>query len=121
MTTIEVEENGVKAKIAKITSMDGDCDVSQRKGKVITLFDLKVRMDYEGNSYPAPAPWYSFLTKWVGAASETSDKTTGSITIPEVAHDSEESDYQVRDLIFSHSAPFAEVLYSLKSTDRIRL
>ena len=44
-------ENGdVSANVSKILSMDGDVDVSQRKGKVITLFDVKLQMEYEGNS-----------------------------------------------------------------------
>lgn len=42
------EEGEVSTKISKIVSMDGDVDVSQRKGKVITLFDVKVQMEYEG-------------------------------------------------------------------------
>lgn len=42
------EEGDVTAKVSKIMSMDGDVDVSQRKGKVITLFDVKLQMEYEG-------------------------------------------------------------------------
>ena len=38
----------MSAEISKITSMDGDVDVSQRKGKVITLFDVKLQLEYEG-------------------------------------------------------------------------
>lgn len=43
-----VEEEGVSAKVSKVSSMDGDVDVSQRKGKVITLFDVKVSLEYSG-------------------------------------------------------------------------
>ena len=45
---ISAEENGVTAKVDSLLSMDGDVDVSQRKGKVITLFDVKVRLEYSG-------------------------------------------------------------------------
>lgn len=45
---ISAEESEVSAKITKLTSMDGDVDVSQRKGKVITIFDVSVRLEYEG-------------------------------------------------------------------------
>lgn len=45
---ISAEDGEVSAKITKLTSMDGDVDVSQRKGKVITIFDVSVRLDYEG-------------------------------------------------------------------------
>lgn len=48
LTTISAEEDGVTAGIKKLLSMDGDVDVSQRKGKVITLFDVKLQLEYEG-------------------------------------------------------------------------
>lgn len=48
---ISAEENGVSAKVTKLTSMDGDVDVSQRKGKVITIFDVSLRLEYEGMRY----------------------------------------------------------------------
>lgn len=48
LSTISAEESGVTAKIDSVLSMDGDVDVSQRKGKVITLFDVKVRLEYSG-------------------------------------------------------------------------
>ena len=44
------EQGDVSANVSKILSMDGDVDVSQRKGKVITLFDVKLQMEYEGNN-----------------------------------------------------------------------
>lgn len=47
---ISAEENEVSAKVSKVMSMDGDVDVSQRKGKVITLFDVKVQLEYEGKT-----------------------------------------------------------------------
>ena len=45
---ISAEQGDVSAKVSKIISMDGDVDVSQRKGKVITLFDVKLQLEYEG-------------------------------------------------------------------------
>lgn len=48
LTPISAEEGGVTANIKKVVSMDGDVDVSQRKGKVITLFDVKLQLEYEG-------------------------------------------------------------------------
>lgn len=45
---VEAENGDVKAKISKIQSMDGDVDVSQRKGKVITIFDVKLVLEYSG-------------------------------------------------------------------------
>jgi activator of HSP90 ATPase len=48
LTKISAEEGDVNAKITKVISMDGDVDVSQRKGKVITIFDVKLVLEYSG-------------------------------------------------------------------------
>ncbi len=48
LTTTSAKEGDVSAKVSKIVSMDGDVDVSQRKGKVITLYDVKLQLEYEG-------------------------------------------------------------------------
>ena len=45
---IKAEENGVTAQLDKLVSMDGDVDVNQRKGKVITIFDVKLVLEYSG-------------------------------------------------------------------------
>ena len=45
---LSAEDGDVSARISKVQSMDGDVDVSQRKGKVITLFDVKLQLEYEG-------------------------------------------------------------------------
>lgn len=74
LKAIKVEENGVTAQLDKLVSMDGDVDVSQRKGKVITIYDVKLVIEYSGK------------TKDDGDVS-------GTITVPEVAHDTEENEY----------------------------
>ncbi len=45
---IHAEGGGVTARLDKIVSMEGDVDVSQRKGKVITIFDVKLVLEYTG-------------------------------------------------------------------------
>lgn len=50
LTKISAEEGEVTAKINKVVSMDGDVDVSQRKGKVITIYDVKLVLEYTGMS-----------------------------------------------------------------------
>lgn len=74
LTQISAEEDGVSAKIDKVVSMDGDVDVSQRKGKVITIFDVRVKLEYSGKN-------------------QEGEEASGTITIPEVAHDTEEDEY----------------------------
>ena len=46
---LEATDGDVTAKISGVQSMDGDVDVSQRKGKVITIFDVKLVLEYSGN------------------------------------------------------------------------
>lgn len=48
MTRIEAKKGDVEAKISKVQSMDGDVDVSQRKNKVITIFDVRLVLEYTG-------------------------------------------------------------------------
>jgi activator of HSP90 ATPase len=48
LTILEAQDGEVTAKISKVLSMDGDVDVSQRKGKVITIFDVKLVLEYSG-------------------------------------------------------------------------
>lgn len=48
LTKVEAKEGDVSAKISKVVSMDGDVDVAQRKGKVITIFDVKLTLEYTG-------------------------------------------------------------------------
>ncbi|OJD14457.1 hypothetical protein AJ78_05192 [Emergomyces pasteurianus Ep9510] len=85
LTTISAEEDGVTAQIKKVVSIDGDVDVSQRKGKVITLFDVKLQLEYEGKT-------------------SDDEDVSGSIKIPEVAHDTEEDEYVFDIGIYSESA-----------------
>lgn len=49
---LEAEQGDVTARISKLQSMSGDVDVSQRKGKVITIFDVKLVLEYSGTCSP---------------------------------------------------------------------
>ncbi|CAJ2505592.1 Uu.00g129860.m01.CDS01 [Anthostomella pinea] len=84
LTTISAEDGEVNAKIAKVASMDGDVDVSQRKGKVITIFDVKLVLEYSGSAPGAK-------------------DVSGTITVPEVAHDTEEGEFVFEIDIHSES------------------
>ncbi|KAI1318540.1 activator of Hsp90 ATPase [Xylariaceae sp. FL0255] len=74
LVQLSAEDGETTAKISKVLSMDGDVDVSQRKGKVITIFDVKLVLEYSGSAPDA-------------------DDVSGTITIPEVAHDTEEDEF----------------------------
>jgi len=79
---LSAEEDGVTAQITKLVSMDGDVEVSQRKGKVITIFDVVLQLEYEG---------------------KTADGTdvSGSIRVPECAYDTEPDEYVFEIDIYS--------------------
>lgn len=76
LTGVSAEEGDVNAKITKVISMDGDVDVNQRKGKVITIYDVKLVLEYSG-------------------AAPGEEDVSGTITVPEVAHDTEEDEFVV--------------------------
>ncbi|KAI0851161.1 activator of Hsp90 ATPase [Daldinia vernicosa] len=84
LTKISAEDGEVTAKINKVVSMDGDVDVSQRKGKVITIYDVKLVLEYSGS---APGE----------------ESVSGTITVPEVAHDTDEDDFVFEIDIYSES------------------
>lgn len=65
---VGIEKSGVK--LVKIEALEGDCEVCQRKGKVISLYDMKLVVEYE------------------------SATCKGTITVPEVMYDTEEDEYQ---------------------------
>ncbi|EXJ85641.1 hypothetical protein A1O1_06007 [Capronia coronata CBS 617.96] len=71
---VSAEENGVSAKITRLISMDGDVEVSQRKGKIITIYDVALQLEYEGKT-------------------EDGTDVSGSIKVPECAYDTEPDEY----------------------------
>ena len=95
-------EDGTSAEVSKILNMDGDVDVSQRKGKVITIFDVRLQLEFTGK-----VPVKAEKSDEAEEASQEGDtkEVSGTITIPEVAHDTEEDEYVVC-LILAHSDLF---------------
>lgn len=73
---VRAEKDGASAEVSKLLSQDGDVEVAQRKGKVITIFDLKLQLEYTGKT-------------------KDGEDVSGTITVPEVAHDTEEDEYVV--------------------------
>lgn len=87
---LKVEVSDPEVRISKVSSLEGDVEVSQRKGKVISLFDLKLALEFK-----------SF--------EEGVEVNSGTITIPELAYDSEADDLQ-----------FAITLFQDKDADALR-
>ncbi|OQO13466.1 hypothetical protein B0A48_01694 [Cryoendolithus antarcticus] len=94
---LSTEKDGNSAEISKVLSMEGDVDVSQRKGKVITIFDVRLQLEYIGK--------VKVKSKTEGEEEGTDTKeVSGTVTIPEVAHDTEEDEYVFEVEIYSEDA-----------------
>ncbi|KIM48677.1 hypothetical protein M413DRAFT_437859 [Hebeloma cylindrosporum] len=66
--TVAGDSEGEVVGISSVTEVDGDIELGQRKSKLITIFDCKVVM------------------KWEGTASDGT-AVKGTLTIPEVSHE----------------------------------
>ena len=88
------KEDGTSAEVSKVLSMDGDVDVSQRKGKVITIFDVRLQLEFTGKVPVKAEKKEEGEYDEASQAGDTKD-VSGTITIPEVAHDTEEDEYVV--------------------------
>ena len=110
------KEDGTSAEVSKVLSMEGDVDVSQRKGKVITIFDIRLQLEYIGK-VPTKGEKKEVEGGEDAEASQEGDTkdVSGTITIPEVAHDTEEDEYVVR----VHPAPNIEVIDTVRLTFRL--
>ncbi|XXZ98379.1 hypothetical protein QA089_000875 [Meyerozyma guilliermondii] len=69
------ESGDLKFVLDNVVSISGDCDVTQRKGKVLCIYDMKLEFSIAGTS-----------------ASEE-DKFSATIVVPEFVHDQDEDDY----------------------------
>lgn len=78
--------------------MTGDVDVSQRKGKVITLFDVELKLAWEGISNVI---LFMSASSFSEGKIRNGETVSGSISVPEVAHDTEEDEYVVCSLYSS--------------------
>ncbi|WRT66256.1 uncharacterized protein IL334_003209 [Kwoniella shivajii] len=97
---LKVEDGPSNAEIVDVTSVTGDCDLGQRKGKILTIYDLEVE------------------AKWSGKAKDGSD-VEGTLRIPEVSHEAIDglSDYVFEWTVTSSSSgPSSELLSHIKSS-----
>ncbi|GMM32982.1 Hch1 protein [Saccharomycopsis crataegensis] len=77
LTAITTTSSDFSVVIPTVTSVTGDSDLSQRKGKAIVIYDMKIVFDVE--------------------ATKDQQEDAGfksSIEIPEFIHDMDEDDYQ---------------------------
>lgn len=83
------ENDQASVKVTKVRNVEGDVDVCQRKGKVISLYDLHLELEYDGKCGDVDA--------------------TGRIKVPEVAYDTEEDEFQFNISIDDETAEKAPI------------
>ena len=86
LTNLEVSDDRITFKITGLKDISGDCEVNQRKGKLMSLFDMQMVLDFEAS---------------IGSKDNT---YTGSISIPEIAFDSEIDSYRYDISILKESS-----------------
>ncbi|EPX75094.1 chaperone activator Aha1 [Schizosaccharomyces octosporus yFS286] len=83
LTKVSVDEGAKKAAVTRVISCEGDVDVAMRKRKVITIYDLKIQIEFNGEVDGTEA--------------------SGSITCPEVSYDLGPSDYVLETDLYEAS------------------
>ncbi|PSK39354.1 hypothetical protein C7M61_001964 [Candidozyma pseudohaemuli] len=70
------EDDAWKLVVTEVTSVDGDCDVTQRKGKTLCIYDMKLRLAVEGSK-----------------KEEEDSSFTSTIALDEFFHDQDDDEY----------------------------
>jgi len=99
LTAINIvgEKDGEVVSIYKVTEVDGDMELGQRKSKLITIYDCKIVLD------------------WRGTASDGTE-VKGTLTIPEVSHEitlDRLSDYVYNWSLATPKSPEVDSLYGI--------
>ncbi|CAE6519206.1 unnamed protein product [Rhizoctonia solani] len=96
LVTISHLENGSEVKITGVNEVDGDCELGQRKSKLITIYDCKIVMAWSGED-------------------KDGNTAEGKLTIPEVSHEQSDglSDYVYEWTLKTSSTPQIDALYAL--------
>lgn len=55
---LEAEKDGNKARISKMVDCTGDVDLNQRKGKIITIYDVVLKLNWEGMERSQTSCWH---------------------------------------------------------------
>ncbi|KAJ1664973.1 Co-chaperone [Coemansia sp. RSA 1813] len=83
LTGVEVTDaSGYSAKVTSVDSIEGDVDLNIRKGKLIAIYDVEIKLSWSAS-------------KKADSGEEDADTLSGKITIPEVAHDTDDYTYDI--------------------------
>lgn len=86
LTGLKVSDDRITFEITGLKDISGDCEVNQRKGKLMSLFDMQMVLEFEA---------------LIGSESNAYN---GSISIPEIAFDSEIDSYKYDISILKESS-----------------
>ncbi|KAF5330869.1 hypothetical protein D9619_005289 [Psilocybe cf. subviscida] len=95
--TVSGDKEGEVVSITRVTEVDGDIELGQRKSKLITIFDCKV------------------VAKWQGTASDGAE-VNGTVTIPEVSHEiicDKLSDFVFNWTLLTNPSPEVNAVFAL--------
>ncbi|KAM9914182.1 hypothetical protein OXX69_000869 [Metschnikowia pulcherrima] len=94
---ISFEDSIFKLAINEVKSVSGDCDVTQRKGKVLCIYDMKLVFSVQG------------------VKKDEEKDLSGTITIDEFVHDQDEDEY-VFEVVSEHSSDIKRLLVPILRT-----
>ncbi|KAJ1308612.1 hypothetical protein OPQ81_004310 [Rhizoctonia solani] len=96
LLTVSYSEGGSEVKISRVKEVDGDCELGQRKSKLITIYDCKIVLGWSGED-------------------KDGNTAEGKLTIPEVSHEQSDglSDYVYDWSLKTASTPQVDALYAL--------
>ncbi|KAK7455114.1 Co-chaperone, variant 2 [Stygiomarasmius scandens] len=95
--TVKGDSEDESLTITSVTEVDGDIELGQRKSKLITIYDCKVSLQWEGKA-------------------KDGSEVKGRLEIPEVSHEvtvDKLSDYSYNWIITSSSTPAAQALVAM--------
>ncbi|KAJ9099953.1 hypothetical protein QFC21_003961 [Naganishia friedmannii] len=78
---LSAEQGDNKAEITEVTEVEGDVDLGQRKGKLLTIYDCRVVMNWKGTN--------------------GGEELSGTLTVPEVSHECTDG---ISDYVFEWSS-----------------
>ncbi|KAJ1559769.1 hypothetical protein HK096_011147, partial [Nowakowskiella sp. JEL0078] len=96
LLTLSETVDGSKVEITEITSVTGDVNVNQRKGKIISIFDIAISINWKGET-------------------EEGETANGKINIPEFDHDTEPNEIPFETTVETSDATGKILLAIVKS------
>lgn len=100
LETVQVSEGKAKVGVAKVTDVDGDVELGRRKSKLITIYDVRIKLDWEGTA-------------------DDGTEVKGSLTIPEVSHEitvDQLSEYTYQWSLTTDSSSAVDAVFKLAQT-----